>query len=578
MSNPAVQTDPRSPKRFEWIAQARKVEPVVRHPPHNLPTTRLRDTQSMAGLEPYEGPWEAPQVRHLLSRTLFGVKKSEIDQFLFLGIDSSIDRLFNNLPLPAPPVNDYQGLDENAYDPHVGLGQSFLNAPHAGNVESYRVISLKSWMVKNFLDGPTNIRQKLVLFWSNLLATKLWDVYISKASYRYLEMLFRNAKGNYKTMIKELTLDPSMLIFLNGAVNTREAPDENYARELQELYCIGKGPDAGFTEGDVQAAAKILTGWTVSWEKYEQEGPFTSRFSVWNHDSSDKQFSSFYGNRLIKGRAGAEGAEELDELLDMIFDNTETARYIVRRLYAYFVSNEITDNIEQQIIRPLAQQFRESDYELAPMLKTLFRSAHFFEQANKGVLIKSPADHLLGIWRTLGVPKEGSGLQHEYVVHQSMLWHMANLGMEMGDPPNVAGWAAYYQAPQYDKAWITADTITRRAITTDSLIYWGFWIAPEFQINANLPAFVAGLSNPEDPNSLLEEAALLLLGIEISEDMRNSLKSALLSGQLQDYYWTNAWNDYLNNPGENTNETSIIQFRLKSAFRQLLQLGEYHLM
>lgn len=578
--DPNNQHDPRSPERLEWIAKARKVKPVILEPPHDIRSGKVaaRDRQNLAGLEPYAGPWELPQVRHLLSRALVGVRKSELDQFYQLGLSASLDKLFEQLPLPTPPVNDYEGIEDGANDPHVEFGTSWLEAPHAGDKESYRIVSLKSWMIKNFLEQPANIRQKLVLFWSNLLVTKLWDVYIAKTSYAYLEMLHRNAFGNYKTFIRELTLDPSMLIFLNGAANTKEAPDENYGRELQELFCIGKGPDAKFKESDVQAAARVLTGWTVSWEQYENEGPFTSRFNVWGHDTSNKQFSEFYGNKVIEGKFGMEGAQELDELLDMIFDNSETARYVVRRIYAFFVSNEISESIENDIIRPLAQLFVDENYELEPVLRTLFGSAHFFEQANQGVLIKSPADHLLGLWRTMGVKLGGNGLHHEYIVHRSMLWHMAGIGMEMGDPPNVAGWAAYYQAPQYDKAWITTDTITRRAGDTDSLIYWGFWISEEIRSNIDLVAFVAGLSNPADPNSLLEESALLLHGLELSEEVRNSLKSALLSGQLEDHYWTDAWGDYLRNPAANSNERNIVNTRLQAAFRQLLQLGEYHLM
>lgn len=578
--NPNNQNDPRSPKRFEWIAEARKVKPIVLEPPHDIRSGKIesRDRQNLAGLEPYAGPWERSQVRHLLSRVLFGVRKSDLDYFTNLQLEGSLNKLFEQLPLPDPPVNDYEGIDENAKDPHVGFRESWLNAPHAGNKEGLRIVSLKSWMIKNFLEERPNIRQKLVLFWSNMLATKIWDVYIAKTSYPYLEMLHRNAFGNYKTFIKELTLDPSMLIFLNGAANTKEAPDENYARELQELFCIGKGPDAKFTESDVQAAARVLTGWTVSWEKYENEGPFTSRFNVWAHDTSDKQFSEFYGNKVIQGKAGFQGADELDDMLDMIFENNETANYVVRRLYAYFVSNEITDQTEEEIIQPLAQLFRDENYELEPVLRKLLGSAHFFEQANKGVLIKSPADHLLGLWRTLNVNRGGNGLQHELRVHRSMHWQMAGIGMEMGDPPNVAGWAAYYQAPQYDKAWITTDTITRRAGNTDSLIFWGFWIDQNLQIKADLVSFVASLKDPADPNSLLEEVALLLHGLELSEEVRNNLKSALLSGQLSDHYWTDAWYAYLGNSREGSNERIIVHTRLQAVFRQLLQLGEYHLM
>jgi hypothetical protein len=154
---------------------------------------------------------------------------------------------------------------------------------------------------------------------------------------------------------------------------------------------------------------------------------------------------------------------------------------------------------------------------------------------------------------------------------------MSGLGMEIGDPPNVAGWTPYYQAPQYDKAWITTTTITKRALTTDSLLQWGFWIASGRTIKADLIKFAQTLDEPSDPNLLLKEATLLFLGIEISDESRNELKSVLLSGQQSDYYWTSAWNDYIANPG-NSSKRSIVENRLKWTFQRMLQLGEYHLM
>lgn len=580
MKNPTFQNDPRPQSRFAWIEQARKVKPIDLDPPQPSPekSAQLRDRFNLAGLEEYSGPWEPAQARHLLSRTLFGIRKSELEAALSLGLTKTLDQLLADLPLPAPPVNDYEGLEQGANDPHVGFEESWLTAPHGGQKESYRIVSLKNWMIRNILEEAPHLRQKMVLFWSTLLPTKIWDIFIAKVSYKYLELLHEEALGNYRDLIKKITLDPAMLIFLNNFVNTREAPDENFARELQELFTIGKGPDAAYTEGDVQAAARVMTGWSITWDKYENEGFFESRFNAWNHDPTDKHFSEFYDNRVIEGSGGQAGRLEVYELLDMIMANRETARYIVRRIYSFFVSNEITDQTEEQIIRPLAQLFRDSDYEIAPVMRKLLGSAHFFEQANKGVLIKSPADHLLGVWRTLEVEQRGIDLHEQYRVHRSMLWHMANQGMEMGDPPNVAGWVAYYQKPQYDKAWITTDTITRRAGGTDALLYWGFWINPEVRLNADIIAFVNRLSNPGDPNALLEESAQLLCGLELTEEVRNGLKSTLLSGQLEDYYWTDAWYDYQSYPNAQGEPYQIVLSRLQSVFRLILQMGEYHLM
>ena len=154
---------------------------------------------------------------------------------------------------------------------------------------------------------------------------------------------------------------------------------------------------------------------------------------------------------------------------------------------------------------------------------------------------------------------------------------MGLLDFELGDPPNVAGWPPYYQAPQYDQSWITTATITTRAITTDSMIFWGFWISQDLQLKADLIEFVKNLDDPSNPVSLLTESAMLTLGLELSEIELSNLKSVLLTGQETDAYWTMAWDAYTNEPAS-IEYKSIVQTRLQSTFQRLLQLGEYQLM
>jgi uncharacterized protein (DUF1800 family) len=456
-------------------------------------------------------------------------------------------------------------------------GETWINAPYNNEYEGRRITSLKSWLIKNIINQEATLSEKMLLFWHNLLATQSWGIFIAKTSYQYFELLRRNSFGNFKTMIKEITLDPAMLVYLNGTRNQKEAPDENYARELQELFCIGKGPNSGYTEGDVQAAARVLTGYMINWEQVNSEGPVGSVFIEQRHDTSDKQFSEFYGNRIITGRSGEEGQQELDELLDMIFDNNETAMYLSRRLYQFFVYSEIDAEAEQNVIAPLADIIRANDYEVMPALRTLLQSEHFFDQANQGAMIKSPVDHLLGLWRTLDVPSPNPGdARLEYLTHRSMIWNMANKGLEIADPPSVSGWPAYYQAPQYDKAWITTDTISSRATTSDSLVFWGFWVTRDIQIPADLLSFVGSLDLPADPNQLLTDLSDLFLGMPLADQELDQLKTILLSGQRADHYWTDAWNDYVNNPSNGVFR-STVETRLKSLFQRLLQRGEFQL-
>lgn len=538
---------------------------------------RTRSRQSTTtGISTFTGEWNSNTVLHLLKRTLFGVKQAELEQFEQMSMSEAINQLIQTSPDPARPINDY-GYDD-VQDPSVAPGESWVEAPYNVDYEGYRIMSLNGWLLQNMVSQELTIHEKMLVFWHNLLPTQSFGVFIAKTSFAYFAMLRRNALGNFKTMIKELTLDPCMLFYLNGAWNNKWAPDENYSRELQELFTLGKGPNSRYTEADVQAGARLLTGFTSDWDKNTEEGPMTSYFRSEWHDTEDKQFSEFFGNRVIQGRSGEAGAEELDDMLDMIFDNNETAMYICRRLYNFFIYSEIDESVESNVIAPLAQIFRDNNYEIAPVLEVLFSCEHFYDEANMGAMIKNPLDHLLGFWRTTGVEHIDENDEHlKYETWLSTYWGYLNgTGMRIGDPPSVSGWPAYYQAPSFDKSWITTDSVTKRALYIDGLIYGWYWVNDDDRLQVNLMDFVSELPNPSDPNDLISDAAKLLHGIPMSEDSRAYLKSILLSGR-EDGYWTVAWLEYSSDP-ENPDYRSVVESRLQHTFRAMCQLGEFQLM
>lgn len=566
----------------DWKKQLdslRKTDPFKFKKPNEGGEFRTENRKAVlsSGLEIYSGSWEEKNKMHLLRRTLFGVTKTELKTFENLSLQESLNKLLSNSPKPVPPINNYNGIDD-LNDPDVALGETWITAPFNEAVEGYRIASLKSWALKNIIDQEATIHEKLLLFWHNLLVTQSSAIFITKTSYQYFELLRTYAFGNFKTLIKELTKNPAMLIYLNGAFNHKAAPDENYGRELQELFCLGKGSNSNYTEGDVQTMARLLTGWTVKWDSLEQEGTPESYFNEDWHDTNDKQFSSFYDDTLIKGKSGTEAEGELDEMLDMLFSNPETALYICRRLYNFFVYSEIDVTTEQNVIVPLAKIFRDSDYEIMPVLEVLFKSAHFNDSLNHGTLIKNPIEHTIGIWKTFDLKElDESNHNLSLATYLNLHWNLATIGFEIADPPSVAGWPAYYQAPQYDKTWITTDTITKRAFLSDVLTNYGFSINEELSIKADLLAFVEGLDNATEPNLMLREVALLLLGFEVADEVINNLKSVLLSGQSTDSYWTIAWGDYLADKSNEANK-SIVLNRLQATFQVLFQLAEFQLM
>jgi uncharacterized protein (DUF1800 family) len=291
------------------------------------------------------------------------------------------------------------------------------------------------------INQDRSIREKLNLFWHNFFATETNEIGNAQYVYKHHNLLRSSCLGNYKTLIKDITLDPAMLVYLNGQLNTATAPDENYGRELQELFTVGKDGGAPYTENDVKEASKVLSGWR------NNSTTFSAYFTASRHNTTNKVFSSFYNNTTIVGRSDATAGDvELNELLNMIFNTQEVAKHVCRRLYRWFVYYEIDANTENNIIVPLANIFRTNNYEIKPVLNTLFKSEHFFDVLNQSCLIKSPLDLMVGLCREFNVVfPDSSDYISNYGLWNWLVNYGNNMQQNLGDPPDVAGWKAYYQ-------------------------------------------------------------------------------------------------------------------------------------
>ena len=256
-------------------------------------TAEPQRTQS--GINPYNGAWTENEVQHLLKRVMFGSTKTDIDYFKTRTVLQAVDELINPIaPLPAPPLNDYAAL---MADPAVPAGQTWVNAPtNDGTLNSLRRQSFKKWWTGLMINQDRSIREKITLFWANHFGTETNDIGNAHWGYWHHDLLRGQSLGNYKTLVKAVTIDAGMLRYLNGYLNTNTAPDENFARELQELFTIGKDGVTGmapYTEDDVKKAAKVLTGWRINGTT------FASYFDATRHENTAKTFSSFYNNTTI---------------------------------------------------------------------------------------------------------------------------------------------------------------------------------------------------------------------------------------------------------------------------------------
>ncbi len=532
--------------------------------------------RTYSGLNPYNGPWTYNEAAHLLKRTMFGAKPEDVNYFLGMSMNSAVDELLS-IPAapPAPPVKNYTNTNIPTTDAdfNIPMGETWVNInSNTGNADSQRRGSFKSWWTGLMINQEKNIREKMTLFWHNHFATESVD--LGRAIYAYQNnVLCREfALGNFKRFTKLMTLDVGMLRYLNGYVNINAAPDENFARELQELFTLGNATSPSYSETDVKTAARVLTGWKINTTTN------TSYFNSAQHDTQNKTFSSFYNNYTIVGRTGATAGDlELDDLLNMIFrKDVEVSKFLVRKLYRYFVYYKIDSASEANVITPLAQILVTNNWEIKPVLEALFKSEHFFDVLNQGCFIKTPIDLVVGACREFGIViPDGSDYINAYNMWGYLQNYAALMQQNIGDPPDVAGWKAYYQEPQFHEIWINTDTYPRRNLFTDTMINSGY-TRNGVKIVIDPVAFTRRLNNPSDPNALIDQALKILYRIDLTAATKDMLKrQILLSNQVQDYYWTNAWNAYVASP--TAANYQVVFTRLRDLYKYFMNLAEFHL-
>ena len=542
-----------------------------------------------AGLEPYTGDFGSAQKKHLLNRTMVGMAKRHMDDLEGLSLDEAIDLIFKPETLDEP-LNDYfnEEDDSNIVRDDSEPGESWVNAPEPAPWGRRR--SYYAWVRKKMTTQKTSIHWKLFLFFHNLLPTNLEGVGV-KGRYENFTLLFNSCFSEYQKTIKDVTLDANMMTYLNLNFSKKESPDENYARELQELFTVGKGPNSLFTEDDVVAFSKILVGWQSDFNNYNKWGKLGFRFDPLNHDTTDKKLSDFYGGVTIKGREGEDGALEFNELLDVIFKVDETAMYLSRRLYQFFVYPVIDNTVEENVITPLAKILRSNNYRLDETLKVLLTSAHFFDVSFYNGMLKSPLEFVLGIIKEFDfvlqnpnnpydIPeKYTTDLTKDFYFYKALDESLRKQGFDIGQPPSVSGWPAYYQGPVYDLFWINSDTIAKRAQFGNQIGgMWGLYIG-QAETDGNVTskidvvAFLSSLNSPSDLDSLIDETFQRLINYELNTETKKKLKLSVLGGEnISENYYTTLYNDYINNPSEDNKLT--LERRIFNLFSTMLQLGE----
>ncbi len=546
-------------------------------------------------ITPYTGPFGNTELQHLLRRSLFGCTVADRAHFEGMSLAAVVDELLDFSNDTTPPVKAYADANGNpdGIDAAVPFDTTWVDTPitplNDTDVIEVRLRSFGAWWMELMKDQQRNLREKLVLFWHNHMPTQTSIVYQSEMQYRMNQLLRTQCKGNFKQLIHDVTVEPAMLYYLNGYLNVASAPDENYARELFELFTLGQG--SGYTEADVQAAARVLTGWIFLIESNDTPILPQTAFFPPNHTTTDKQFSAFFNNTVIQGQTGVNAGEtELNALLDMILANAGCSRFICRELYRYFVHGEVSEQAESEVITPLAQLFRDNvdaPDQIAIVLRALLTSDHFFSTTIRGCMVKNPVDLIVGDLRLFQFPRPDADLvEARQIVNEEHYWLVAYAGLNLLEPPNVAGWPAYYLYPSYDELWMDTATFPQRNNALLAVIYAEVETPADTvePASANLTfttdqiAFVQQLSDPANPNTLIQDLVQLLYVNPISAAVQQQLKQQyLLFGQVSDVYWTEAYEAYIADPDTTNMTAQLVPEILRWLLGDMQKAAERHI-
>ena len=520
----------------------------------------------MASLNPVTGTLGRRRSAHILRRATFGPNKSNINLYSGRTANQAMAELFQATPTPVA-LTDFDNF--------------------------------KGWWVEQMLNSGRSIVERMVFFYHTHFTAKEEVIGSSQALYHQNQLFRYYALGNFKELTKKICLDNAMMIFLDGRDNDRNNVNENFGRELLELYSIGKGPQIGpgdytnYTEQDVKEAARVLSGYGND-EDFLTIDPITGipTSFVRNdggtvataHDAEVKVFSQAFQNTTIQPNAlvGEDATivatlDELDQLVDMIFNQNETALHICRKLYRFFMYYEITAEVEQDIIGPMASTFRSNNYEILPVLQQLLESEHFYDSDNAVVqddshaaIIKSPLELVIGTLRYYGLALPAAGTQAFFdSVDNGILGPMNLQGMNLLEPFEVAGYPAYHQNPDFNRNWISHNQLARRyqyiGQLMSSMDSFGFQLDAVAYIENNI-------SDPSNAQLIVQELIDDLLP-EIITSVRfdHFLNDILLDG-LSMANWTTEWFAY-----QGSNDDSAVRTQLENLLNALMQSPEYQL-
>jgi uncharacterized protein (DUF1800 family) len=395
------------------------------------------------------------QIEHLLRRAGFGARPDEMVTYRGLSLTGAISRLLNYEQI----VDDVdQKINTPGYAQVTARGASQPFSPQANILDARQ-----RWLFR-MVHSDRPLQEKMTLFWHNHFATaytKIAGTFGAAEGARYMaakpsenagrvrgqiEMLRDNALGNFRDLLVEIAKDTAMLVWLDGRTNTRARPQENFAREIMELFTLGVG---NFTEADVYAAARVFTGWNLTRPGVATDGSQRYEFfyNANQHDTGEKTFSfAIYpdGGKTIPARAAAQGMQDGLDFIDALAASPHTARYLSRKLYRFFVS-EFGDVAESFVDR-ISRAYLQSRYDMKWVMREVLLSPEFWDQRAYFARYASPVEYVVRLLKDVGWV--GFSLT-------GALAPLSNMSMNLFDPPDVAGW-------EFGRNWFSTGSMLAR--------------------------------------------------------------------------------------------------------------------
>ena len=476
--------------------------------------------------------WDSSSVAHLLKRTTTGASIDEINYFLNQGLEESINLLLTDKELPIPPGTwvDEDLPNWNALSSEQR--QEIIQIYH------YRMKTFQKWWAQRMIDDSLNITEMMTLFWHNYFASAYSKVFYPQAMFQQNNIFRTYSMGNFKDLIRQVTFGPAMMIWLDISNSKKEAPNENFARELMELFTLGVD---NYSQDDVIAASRAFTGYITNgldtnydFEAMEGWGPWWTNW----HDFDDKTFM------------GQTGPWTGDDIINIILDQNNCAVHICKKIYQWFLYNE--PFIE--FINEMANVLRNNNYELKPALEYLFSSEHFYDTNFEGANIQNPVQLYLGSLKKLKM--------HDQPFDINFFCEIQNhLGMVLFEPPDVNGWIGY-------RTWINSNTLPLRKVMLCALIDHESPFG-SFGNYINIPLIANSLVNQNDNiyhiEQIINNLSLIFFGIPIGETLRDQLLNIALDG-AEPYDWD------INLPAYNAQWS-----RMKNLLQHMIKLPEFQL-